>query len=230
MKILIVENDEIKNKKLFNILSKYGGESKCEQAFNFDRGLVMASMGKFDLLVVGANDNVAAIKSIIAKVREESGAPIVILHDDLMVSQKVDFLNSGADICLPYDSDQKELFAVIGAIMRRFNQSFGTNIYEFKNLKVNFFEKTVQVNGENIGIVAKMYDLLECLIRYKEIILSKETLFNKIWGFDSETAFSVVEVYVSKLRKVLSTSGLDKHLLTVKNAGYSWTEKEKNNQ
>ena len=100
------------------------------------------------------------------------------------------------------------------------------NLYEFKSLQVNFFERSVKINGEDVQIVAKMYDLFEYLIRNKEIILSKNTLFNRVWGFESETTFSVVEVYISKLRKLLEKGELAGQLLTIKNAGYCWTEKD----
>ena len=144
------------------------------------------------------------------------------------VDTKIDLLNSGADSFMIYDYNENELIAVVGSILRRYYKDFGVNIYDFKSLQVNFYEKTVKINGESINIVAKMYELFEYLIRHKEIILSKNTLFNRVWGFESETTFSVVEVYISKLRKVLEQGGLANHLLTIKNAGYCWTEKENN--
>ena len=74
-----------------------------------------------------------------------------------------------------------------------------------------------------------MYEVFEYMVRHKEIIISKNTLFNRVWGFESETTFSVVEVYISKLRKLLEKGGLSNHLQTIKNAGYLWTEKENAN-
>ena len=67
---------------------------------------------------------------------------------------------------------------------------------------------------------------LEYLVRNKEIIITREQLFNRIWGFDSDTIWSVVEVYISGLRKVLKEYGYAKYLKTLRSVGYMWSEKE----
>ena len=71
-----------------------------------------------------------------------------------------------------------------------------------------------------------MYDILEYLVRNKEIIIPKEQLFNRVWGFDSDTIWSVVEVYVSNLRKILKEYDYNGYLKTIRNVGYMWSEKE----
>lgn len=227
MKILLVENEEKNCKKIADTFCEYGGGSSCELAEDLARGLEMACAGKYDLIIIGLKSNNKAIKNMISKLRLECSIPLIVLLEDNDIATKVELLNSGADSCLLYDYDKEELLAVASSILRRYYRDFGMNVYEFKNLRVNFFEKKVKIDGEDVDIVAKMYDLFEHLIRHKDMILSKETLFNRVWGFDSETTFSVVEVYVSKLRKTLEKGGLAQHLQTIKNAGYRWTEKEK---
>ena len=58
------------------------------------------------------------------------------------------------------------------------------------------------------------------------MIITKEQLFNRIWGFESETSWSVVEVYVSNLRKLLKKYNYHAYLKTLRNVGYMWSEKE----
>ena len=67
---------------------------------------------------------------------------------------------------------------------------------------------------------------MEYLVRNKEMIITKEQLFNRIWGFESETIWSVVEVYVSNLRKLLKKYNYHTYLKTLRNVGYMWSEKE----
>ena len=86
-------------------------------------------------------------------------------------------------------------------------------------------QKKVTINGEIIECIGKTYDILEYLVRNKEIIIPKEQLFNRIWGYDSDTIWSVVEVYVSNLRKVLKPYGYHLYLKTLRNVGYMWSEK-----
>jgi len=64
------------------------------------------------------------------------------------------------------------------------------------------------------------FDLLAYLVANPGTIITKEQIFNRLWGFDSETSLSVVEVYMSNLRKELKNAGSDLSLRTIRNAGY----------
>ncbi len=224
MKILVVEQDETKSNRLCVICEELKGS--CDQAFDLDRGLELATANKYDMILVGHYGAKSATKNMVTNLRLECGVPLIVLSEDNDVASKIELLNSGADSFLTSDFTDEELLAVIKSVLRRYYKDFGVNLYEFKCLQVNFFERSVKINGEDVQIVAKMYDLFEYLIRNKEIILSKNTLFNRVWGFESETTFSVVEVYISKLRKLLEKGELAGQLLTIKNAGYCWTEKD----
>ncbi len=228
MKFLIVEKIEEINHKLCKLLTEYGGGSECESAYDLDRGLDLGVHNKYDMIVLGHAGIKAETKNYIVKLRQTNSIPLLILSNEQDLETKIDLLNSGADSYMIY-CDDNELLAVVGAILRRYYKDFGANIYEYKNLEINFFERTVKINGGKMNVVAKMYELFEYLVRHKEIFLSKNTLFNRVWGFESETTFSVVEVYVSKLRKMLEQGGLANQLITVKNVGYCWTEKETTN-
>ena len=70
----------------------------------------------------------------------------------------------------------------------------------------------------------KQFDFLEYLINSQNTIITKDQIFDKIWGFNSETSTNVIEVYASGLRKELKKSGYDKYLKTVRSVGYIWSE------
>ena len=110
-------------------------------------------------------------------------------------------------------------------LLRRYNNNFETLQLTFKDLKFDLVHKSVTINDKRLDIIGKTYDILEYLIRNKEIIIPKEQLFNRIWGFDSDTIWSVVEVYVSNLRKALKPFDYHKYLKTLRNVGYMWTRK-----
>ena len=84
----------------------------------------------------------------------------------------------------------------------------------------------LDANDEQLDLSGKSYDILEYLVRNKDIIITKEQLFNRIWGFESETIWSVVEVYVSNIRKLLKKYDYHIYLKTLRNVGYMWSEKE----
>ena len=95
-----------------------------------------------------------------------------------------------------------------------------------KKLKFDISQKKVTINDEPLELTGKSYDILEYLIRNNDIIITKEQLFNRIWGFESETIWSVVEVYVSNIRKTLKKYDYHIYLKTLRNVGYMWSEKE----
>ena len=91
---------------------------------------------------------------------------------------------------------------------------------EFKDLKLNMKNRKAFIKDEEIILQGKQFDILEYLINSKGTIITKEQIFDKIWGFDSFTTTNVVEVYASGLRKTLKKYGYDKYIKTIRGVGY----------
>ena len=108
--------------------------------------------------------------------------------------------------------------------MRRAGGQFKENTLTFKKLKLNLKNKTAEVNDEPVKLNGKQFDLLEYLINNKNTILTKEQIFDRIWGFESDTSTTVVEVYASNLRKNLKKYGYDHYIKTFRGLGYMLTE------
>ncbi|MDE6967422.1 MAG: response regulator transcription factor [Clostridia bacterium] len=226
MKILVIERKDNITMDICKLFTNFAGGSDIETENDLDKGIDKAVANRYDLVIIPYKGAKTVIRNAILKLRLSCSTPLIVISNDTEVSTIIDYLYSGADVCLPYQYNEEQLLAVAHSLIRRSTNNFVTNKYIFKNLEIDFFEKTVKINGEDIGCVAKMYDCFEYLVRHKDLIISKTTLFNRVWGFESETIFSVVEVYISKLRSMLKGTGLDKYLKTIKNAGYTWTEKE----
>ena len=104
------------------------------------------------------------------------------------------------------------------------NGSYTENILEFKELKLDLNSRKVSVGDKEVVLQGKQFDMLEYLIGSKNIIVTKDQIFDKIWGFDSETSTNVIEVYASGLRKELKKLGYEKYLKTIRGVGYIWSE------
>ncbi len=87
-------------------------------------------------------------------------------------------------------------------------------------MQINLRNRQVLINGKEVILQGKQFDILEYLITSKNTIVTKEQIFDKIWGFDSYTTTNVVEVYASGLRKTLKKYGYDKYIKTVRGVGY----------
>ena len=76
--------------------------------------------------------------------------------------------------------------------------------------------RTIFIKDEEVFLQGKQFDMLEYLVNSKNTIVTKDQIFDKIWGFDSETTTNVIEVYASGIRKELKKSGYDKYLKTIR--------------
>ena len=149
--------------------------------------------------------------------------PVLILTAKDGLDDKLKGFRMGADdyIVKPFNKD--ELIARMEAILRRTTGNYGENKLQFNDLVLDFNSRKVFVNDTEIILQGKQFDVLEYLINSKNTIVTKDQIFDKIWGFDSETSTKVIEVYTSGLRKELKKVGYDKHLRTIRGVGYIWS-------
>ena len=118
------------------------------------------------------------------------------------------------------NDEREELLARIDALIRRTNGAYKESALEYKDLKLNLKSRKAFIKDEEIVLQGKQFDILEYLINSKGTIVTKEQIFDKIWGFDSYTTTNVVEVYASGLRKTLKQYGYDKYIKTIRGVGY----------
>lgn len=221
MKFLVVEDNLSLNKAICETLSKLG---VSESAFDGLEGLSMAETNSYDLIVLDLMLPKLGGFELLSKLREKSNCPLLILTALDSVEKKIEGLRLGADDYMAKPFERDELLARVEAILRRYNNNFYSN-YVFDNIELDYVNKMFKVDGEFVELPGKTFDILEYLIRNRNIIIPKEQLFNRIWGFDSDTIITVTEVYVSKLRKILKDNNVKRYLKTIKNVGYMWSEK-----
>jgi len=86
-------------------------------------------------------------------------------------------------------------------MIRRNNRTYIKNELIFENMKLDLSSRKAYIENKEITLQGKQFDMLEYLINYKDKIITKEQIFDKIWGFNSETTTNVVEVYARNKRK-----------------------------
>lgn len=220
MKFLIIDDNNRMNQGLVDILGKLGS---CDSAYDGVEGIYMAEAKAYDLITLELILPKKSGFEVIKELRKKSSCPILIISALDSVDKKIEGLKLGADdyICKPFNKE--ELLARAEAVLRRFNNNFYTK-YAHEDIELDYNSKMLKIKGQYVKLPGKTYDVLECLIRSRNTIVSKEQLFNKIWGLDSETVITVVEVYMSKLRKLLADNDCGGYLKTIKNFGYMWSD------
>ena len=158
---------------------------------------------------------------VLLKLRENKVyTPVLILTAKDSISDKLKGFRYGADDYLVKPFETEELIARLEAIIRRTNGNYNSQLLEFKDMTINLQNRQVMIKDKEVPLQGKQFDILEYLISSKNTIVTKEQIFDKIWGFDSYTTTNVVEVYASGLRKTLKKYGYDKYIKTVRGVGY----------
>lgn len=156
--------------------------------------------------------------AVCGKIREQSNTPIIIVSAKTEKDDKLNGLILGADdyIEKPYDIDI--LLAKIAGIFKR---RYSLDEILDGNLVLNKINRTVKKDGILLEMTAKEFDLLLLLIENKGKVLSKEYIFNQIWGFDSISEPQTLTVHIKWLRqKIENNPKAPKRILTVWGVGY----------
>lgn len=222
MKVLIVEDDKILSDTIKQcICSKFD----TEQAYDGYEAYMLAKENIYDAIILDLLLPEMSGYDVLIKIRDEKVlTPVLILTAKDTLNDKLKGFRFGADDYMVKPFEREELIARLEAIIRRTNGAYKENVVQFKDLKLNIKNRKTFIKDEEIVLQGKQFDILEYLINSKETIITKEQIFDKIWGFDSYTTTNVVEVYASGLRKTLKKYGYEKYIKTIRGVGYMITE------
>ena len=107
----------------------------------------------------------------------------------------------------------------IQALLKR-SGKFNEHTLSYGDVTVNLSTNSTLVDGREVELLGKEFDLLVYFLQNQNVILPKTQIFDRLWGFDSDTTISVVEVYVSKIRKKLKGTAFANNLQTLRSVGY----------
>lgn len=218
MKILIVEDDKILSHTIKQCIQK---DYQTEQAFDGYEGYMLAKEGIYDLILLDIMMPEMSGYDVLLKLRQDKiSTPIIVLTSKDGIPDKVKGLKYGADDYIAKPFEREELLARIEAVLRRSIGNYKKNEITFLDLKLNLKNRKASINERELNLQGKQFDILEYLINSKNTIITKEQMFDKIWGFDSATTTNVVEVYASGLRKELNRFGYGKYIKTIRGVGY----------
>lgn len=218
MKLLIVEDDRNLSQALAQCTAPW---FDVDQAFDGAEGLYFAEQAVYDLIVLDVMlpemDGFAVLTELR---RKRVRTPVLILTARGTLADKVQGLRIGADDYLVKPFAVDELLSRIEAILRRTMGSYATRTFHFRAMTVNPALRSVDIDGVAVPLKGKQYDVLEHLVSHAGELVTKRQLFDKTWGLLSDTSLSVIDVYLSALRKTLQPFGYDRYLKTIRGSGY----------
>lgn len=225
MRILVVEDDPMLREALVAILQDEGYD--VDETGLGDEGLYMAEQDIHDLLILdimlpGMN-GLEIVKGLRAK---STDTPILLLTAKDSVEDRVTGLDVGADDYLVKPFAVPELLARVKALLRRKGAFVGLEEgISYGSISVNPRKKDGFAGEQALQLTIKEYELLEFLLVNSERILTREQIFDRIWGFASDTTIGIVDLYIHYLRKKLAAYGCESVIQTVRGVGYMLKEK-----
>lgn len=218
-RILIVEDDARISRYLQLELVHEGYE--VETAFDGLSGLDTALTGNFDLIILDLMMPGMSGIEVCRRVRRESDVPIIILTAKDDISDKVTGLDTGADDYMTKPFAIEELLARIRAALKRRSPIPTEETIVIDMLEINPTGRQVFYDGEPVELTKKEYDLLECLAKHENAVLTRNQLLDRVWGYEYLGDTNVVDVYIRYLRAKLDQKYNVKLIHTVRGVGYT---------
>lgn len=155
------------------------------------------------------------------KVRAKGNAvPILMLTARHEVGDRVQGLDAGADDYLVKPFSLDELLARIRALLRRGGVSGERGSMELADLRMDPAARTVTRGDREIDLTKTEFDLLELLVFNQGIVVTRDVIYDRIWGYDFETTSNSLDVYIGYLRRKLESAGEQRLVHTVRGVGY----------
>ena len=146
--------------------------------------------------------------------------PVLLLTARHEVGDRVAGLDAGADDYLVKPFAVDELLARVRALLRRYESPTSAAVMSISDLTMDVNKREVKRGGKVLDLTKTEFDLLHILLEQKDIVLSREYLYEHIWGFSFETNSKSLDVYIGYLRRKLDDSSDEKLLHTVRGVGY----------
>jgi DNA-binding response OmpR family regulator len=218
-RILIVE-DEAKIARFLELELQHEGY-EVDKAFDGRTGLDKALTGGFDLMLLDVMLPGLNGLEVLRRLRHESALPVIMLTARDAVMDKVSGLDMGANDYITKPFAIEELLARIRAVLRpAAEKKPTTSLLQAGSLTMDVARHTVTYDGAAVALTFKEFLLLQTLMENQDIVLSRDTLLEKVWGYDYMGETNVVDVYIRYLRhKIDEVFGV--HLIqTVRGVGY----------
>ena len=191
------------------------GRSGLETALNEDWDVIL-----LDLMLPELNG-----LEVCRRIRPVKDTPIIIMTARDSVIDRVSGLDQGADDYIVKPFAIEELLARLRALFRRIEtedeqRSQQQPTVKYRDLVIEKANRIVRRNDDVIDLTKREYELLLFLMENLNMVMSREVLLDKVWGYKSEVETNVVDVYIRYLRNKIDVAGQDSYIQTVRGTGY----------
>ena len=219
MRVLIVEDEVRLAETLRDLLdTEHYAADVCHDG---ESGLDNALSDIYDLVILDVMLPNKDVFSVLRALRQEGKTvPVLMLSARSELSDRVEGLDCGADYYLTKPFEPKELLACVRMLTRRQPEQRASNVLEYGDLRLEPDTFELACGERSVRLSRKEFDMMELLLRSREMVLTKESLIVKLWGYESDAEDNNVEVYISFLRKKLEHLRSRVKIRTIRMVGY----------
>ena len=218
MRLLIAEDERDLNRVISKRLESAG--YSVDRCYDGREALDFLEVGEFDAVILDIMMPVLSGLDVLRTMRSnKNNTPVLLLTAKDSVADRVIGLDAGAQDYLVKPFAFEELLARI-RVMTRTASGSATDVFEIADLTLDTLSHKVIRNGNEITLSAKEFDILEYMIRNKDIVLTREKIENHVWNFDYSGGTNVVDVYIRYLRKKIDDDYDKKLIHTIRGKGY----------
>jgi DNA-binding response OmpR family regulator len=220
---ILVVDDEPDIASLIKHALERTGDARVEVVTTGDAALRVVRDAPPDLLILDLNlpavDGTEVCRMIRAR-PATANLPIIMLTARTGEADRVSGLDLGADDYITKPFSLRELAARVRAVLRRRSSEkpTGVSIYRGSHLVADFDAVIVSVDGSDIRLTRREFDLLKCLVENRNRVLTRDRLLERVWGYDQYIETRSVDVHVGRLRSKLGSAG--SQIETVVGIGY----------
>jgi len=223
LRLLLVEDEIQLSEALNQILSK--NKYVVDAVYNGEDGLDYGLTDIYDVIVLDVMLPKINGLEVLRRLRKENiKTPVILLTAKGEIEDKVKGLDSGADDYLAKPFAIEELLARLRALTRRQGEIINDNILEVGDIKLNISTYELEGPCNSIKLSLKEFEIIRCFMQRPRVIVTKDDLISKIWGYDSDAEYNNIEVYISFLRKKLGYVNSTTSITTVRGVGYKLEE------
>lgn len=222
-KILIIEDDESIAEIQKDYLEMSGYSVDC--AYDGESGMQKYISGQYSLIILDLMIPKMSGFEILEKIAEKKKIPVIIVSARDEELSKIKGLNLGADDYITKPFGMGELLARVNSHIKTYGK-FSTaaskdRLLEVGNLKINEPDRRVYIDGKEVILKQKEFDLLLFMMKNPNRVFSKDELFERVWGFDALSDTTTVTVHIARIReKIEKNPAKPEYIMTVWGSGY----------
>ena len=219
MKLLLAEDEIAMSEAVVDILNYH--KYSVDAVYDGEDVLYYARSQRYDGIILDVMMPKLDGLSVLRQLRRENNAtPVLLLTARSEVEDRIGGLDAGADDYLPKPFVMGELLARVRAMLRR-RESYMPDVLRVGNVELDPSRFMLSVGGESVSLSRLEYQLMELFMRNPGLTFPAEALLERVWGCNSDAEVGSVWVYISYLRKKLTTLGANVELRSRRGLGYS---------